>query len=76
MTEDHPYGKGVIQGYPALIAQEQHLEQSGVDFHSAVDLFDREQSTVYIDDCCHFNEHGNQILADFIAEAILNNQGT
>jgi hypothetical protein len=42
-----------------------------VTFHSAVDIFDQETGTLYIDDCCHFNQRGNEILADFIADAIL-----
>ena len=33
-------------------------------------------SLVCFDSRCHFNERGNQILADFIAEAILKNWGS
>lgn len=71
LTEDHPYRAGAELGYPALLAQEQRLVQNGVDFHSAVAIFDDESSTLYSDDCCHFNTLGNEILADFIADAIL-----
>jgi hypothetical protein len=71
LTEGHPYRAGAELGYPALLAQEARLVQSGVAFHSAVAIFDDEPGTLYIDDCCHFNALGNEILADFIADAIL-----
>ncbi|HSN74633.1 MAG TPA: hypothetical protein VL334_06000, partial [Anaerolineae bacterium] len=74
LTEGHPYRVGAELGYPALLAQEQRLVQNGVDFHSAVAIFDDEDSTLYSDDCCHFNTLGNEILADFIADAILSSQ--
>lgn len=73
LTEGHPYRAGAELGYPALLAQEQRLAQSGVAFHSAVAVFDAEPDPLYIDDCCHFNFSGNEILADFMADAILSN---
>ncbi len=74
LTEDHPYRAGAELGYPALLAQEQRLVQNGVDFHSALAIFDDEPSTLYSDDCCHFNALGNEILADFIADTILSSE--
>lgn len=74
LTEGHPYRAGAELGYPALLAQEERLAQSGVAFHSAVDIFDDELNTLYIDDCCHFNALGNETLADFIADAILSSE--
>ncbi len=74
LTEDHPYRAGVEQGYPWLLQQEQRLRQSGVNFHSALGIFDDVTSTLYIDDCCHFNVLGNEILADFMADVILSSQ--
>lgn len=71
LTEDHPYRAGVEQGYPRLLDQAQRLRQSGVDFHSALAIFDNVSNTLYIDDCCHFNVTGNEILADFIADVIV-----
>ena len=71
LTEGHPYRSGAEAGYPALLAQAQRLAQAGVDFHSAVAIFDDVPGTLYFDDCCHFNVTGNEILADFMAAAIL-----
>lgn len=74
LTADHPYRSGVELGYPWLLRQEQRLRQNGVGFHSALGIFDDVTGTLYIDDCCHFNVSGNQILADFIADVILSSQ--
>lgn len=74
LTEDHPYRAGVEQGYPWLLDQAQRLQQSGVNFHSALSVFDDVAGTLYIDDCCHFNVTGNELLADFMADVILSSQ--
>lgn len=71
LSDQHPYGIAAARGYPYLLDQAARLTDSGEKFFSAVDLFDRETATIYIDDCCHFNERGNEILADFVADAIL-----
>lgn len=73
LTDDHPYRGGVEQGYPWLLDQTERLRQADVNFYSALAIFDDVASTLYIDDCCHFNVLGNEILADFIADAILSN---
>lgn len=70
----HVYTTGVRKGYPALIGKSEFLEQNGVNFFSAVPIFDTELRTLYIDDCCHFNQLGNEILADFIASSILESE--
>lgn len=61
----------VEKGYPALLEQTQTLAENNVNFYNAVPIFDRETHPVYIDACCHYNELGNQILARFIANAIV-----
>lgn len=71
LTDDHPYRGGVEQGYPWLLDQTERLQQAGVNFSSALTVFDDVTSTLYIDDCCHFNLLGNEILADFMADMIL-----
>jgi lysophospholipase L1-like esterase len=43
---------------------------SGVNFFDATMVFSQVEETVYCDDCCHFNPRGNQIVADYIMQAI------
>jgi len=47
------------------------LEQSNVNFYNATGVFDKEPGIIYEDDCCHYNQLGNEMLADFIAQSIL-----
>ena len=37
----------------------------------ATRVFDAEPSPVYVDDCCHYTRKGNELLADFVARAVL-----
>jgi hypothetical protein len=70
---DHqgPYSFLAKKGYPALRQAIEALRKNNVNAYSAVEIFDKIKETVYIDNCCHFNRLGNQLLADFIAESIL-----
>jgi hypothetical protein len=47
------------------------LKARGVSFFNGVHIFDKEPAAVYMDDCCHYTLRGNQILADFMAQAVL-----
>ena len=53
-------------GYPLLLEQEEKLRKEGVQFFSAVEIFDREAALVYSDDCCHLTQRGIEIFSDFI----------
>lgn len=42
------------------------LRQSGVQIFDVTHAFVDVEETLYVDACCHFNAHGNQILADAV----------
>ncbi|MCP4536130.1 MAG: hypothetical protein GY832_03195 [Chloroflexi bacterium] len=69
--ENHPYGIEAKKGYPILLDKDDLLEQNGVNFYSAVDIFDDELDIIYSDSCCHYNQFGNDLFADFVVDAIL-----
>jgi hypothetical protein len=71
LDDNSTYKPGVEAGYPVLVARSAILEQSGVHFFNAVNIFDEEPATVYSDTCCHYNQRGNDLLADFVAHSIL-----
>jgi hypothetical protein len=56
--------------YPMLLQEGKTLQSEGVDFLSAVDIFDDVKETIYTDTCCHFNVVGSLLLGKFIAEHI------
>lgn len=67
---DHPYAEGVKKGYPVLLSRVNDLKEVQVNIFSAVNVFDNQKETVYKDACCHFNDLGEDMFADFIFKAI------
>ena len=68
-----PFKPGAEQGYPALVAAVRALPPGPgrPNIFDATRVFDAEQAAVYVDDCCHYTKKGNELLADFVAQAIL-----
>jgi len=67
---DSDYRRIVERGYPLLRAAGDELRAAGVDFHDLTGLFDPVEEPLYIDDCCHFGQAGNEILARYLVEAL------
>ena len=69
-----PFRTAVERGYPALQEAAVALA-THVQFIDATAAFDAERGAVYQDDCCHYNERGNELLADYIASRLPLDQG-
>lgn len=65
-----PPRQDIVSGYAELLRVAPELEGAGVNFHSLVNIFENVSETVYIDDCCHVNARGNQLLSTAIGTAI------
>lgn len=59
----------VDRGYPLLRAAGQELVERGVKFLDASQLFANVERRVYRD-VCHYNPHGNRLLADFLVQPV------
>ena len=70
-TEDHPYRKGVELGYPLLSRAGVQLRSDDVHFVDLTRIFVDETDTLYVDDCCHFNETGNALMAARVTRELL-----
>ena len=70
LDQQLPYHILVGKGYPVLQAAIPRLRENQVNAFSAVEIFDNLEKTVYIDNCCHFNRLGNEVLADFIVQCL------
>ena len=68
---EHKYRPGVIDGYPRLRKAGRELTDAGVDFLALTLVFANTPEPIYIDDCCHYNPQGNRMLADAIADRLL-----
>lgn len=66
-----PYRFPAEQGYPNLLDRLRLLRGHGVDAATAVGVFDGARETVYSDSCCHYNQRGNELLADFVADLMI-----
>jgi hypothetical protein len=68
---DHPYRKGVEKGYPLLAKAGLALVAGGVRFFDARKVFAGIKEPLYVDQCCHFNQKGSQILGAWMAAKIV-----
>lgn len=68
---EHLYRQPVIEGYPELREAGRRLAERGVEFHDLTGIFTGERRPVYIDDCCHLNRLGNDLVGEAVVEAIL-----
>lgn len=71
LVPDQEYGEAVARGYPLLIGAGRDLEASGVRFHDATLLFADIDDDIYADYFCHYNQRGNDLLAEAVAEFII-----
>lgn len=71
IDREHVYGRHAAAGYAALRPAGEELLGAGVAYADLTGVFAEQESALYIDDCCHFNELGNQLLARAIGEFVL-----
>jgi hypothetical protein len=65
------YREGAVKGYPILIRDGGKLLREGVHYRDLTRIFSEVKEPVYMDDCCHFNNRGKEIIGKAIAESIL-----
>jgi hypothetical protein len=70
VAETYPYAQLVRAVYPMLQAQGLELQKHGVRFFDLTGLFEHETQTIYIDQCCHFNARGNELLVHEVAREL------
>jgi hypothetical protein len=74
IAPDHIYGwviQPVNDAYPKFQARIAELRKAGVPFFDATKVFPDSGREIYADDCCHYTEKGNALLAEAVAQAII-----
>jgi hypothetical protein len=71
-SDTSPYAEAVEVGYPYLLKQVDNLQSRGVNIFNSVEVLDNASEDVYFDNCCHYNEAGETIFSNYIAENIVN----
>lgn len=66
----HPWGIAARRHYGRLRDAGADLAASGVPFYDMTQVFAGVGDPLYVDNCCHFNFAGNQVLARAIAAAV------
>jgi len=69
------YREPAEQGYPALIKAGYELANSSSQFHDLTNIFKDHPESVYEDDCCHLNKHGNEILGEAVGKLMVEDIG-
>lgn len=64
------YRHSVVAAYPLLRDKGLELGRSGVHFHDMTQVFAEESQALYVDDCCHYNPKGYELLAHAMGRAI------
>lgn len=71
MMQDSPYRQAAQNGYPMLISKVERMQNYGINLFNAVKILDGTSETVYRDSCCHYNQLGQDILTDYVAQSII-----
>ena len=62
--------RSVEPGYPLLREFNQDLQNQGINYFDLTGIFADHRETLYIDDCCHLNRRGNELLAAEMVRAM------
>jgi hypothetical protein len=71
VVESQGYGQSIARGYPLLIRTGEQLRERGIHFWDLTMLFANVEEPIYIDEFCHYNEQGNEMLARAVAGKII-----
>ena len=64
------WSRGVATGYPLLAERFERMRAEGVDLRDLTLLFADTEDVIFIDNCCHLNQRGLEMVAREIASAI------
>ena len=72
-SDQSPFKEGAEKGYPLLEKALVEAKASRPEAHllDGTHIFDAIPDAVYMDNCCHYTLKGNDVLADFIARAVI-----
>ena len=66
LSETTPYREPVKAIYPLMVKAIPAIRAAGANCHDGSTLFDGVREPVYSDNCCHYNQLGNDLLRDCV----------
>jgi len=70
-NENSEFQTYIPSGYAQMTAEASKLRERGIQIYDATHIFDSYPQTIYVDNCCHYNDTGNQILAEYIGKTMI-----
>ena len=67
---DESIGAFLTKGYPLLTRVGRDLPKQGVNYFDLTGIFADHPETLYIDECCHLNDRGKELLAAAIVRRL------
>ena len=71
---NHPWGSIIKKHYSLMIKAGNELKKEGVPFYDLTGIFEENNEDLYVDDCCHVGDRGNEILAEKFVDIIFTEQ--
>ena len=71
INKESAYGSAVVKGYPLIAKGGEELKAIGVKFTDLTSIFVDNREILYVDDCCHTNSKGSDLIAKRLYETIL-----
>ena len=65
------YGNVYKQSHQQIVKQAKVLKQSNINYHDLTYMFKETSDTLYVDNCCHLNNKGYDIVVRKIVQTIL-----
>lgn len=63
ITKDRKHRRYVRRSFTLLLQAAQSLQKEGLPLYDLTRMFGETREQVFIDDCCHLNDHGNRMVA-------------
>ncbi len=70
LDKPHIYRTSVKEGYPYLQKEGAELVKKNIHFIDLTPVFKSYKESIYSDDCCHYNQSGNDIIARKMVESV------
>lgn len=64
------YGNVYKQGYPYILTRAAELKKEGINYHDLTYMFKDDSDTLYVDNCCHLNPKGYDLVVREIVSKI------
>jgi hypothetical protein len=55
-----------------LLKEVNELKTNQINFFNGVSILDDTKELAYIDNCCHYQKIGENILSNFVADSVVN----